>query len=324
MLTSDLRYFLDIAQTGSLRRAALLSDVSQPAVTKGLRRLEAELGLTLVQRSPKGAVLTEVGRAFLDRAGRLVRDADAAIQEANELRAAVLGLVRVGVTPALVAPLFDTPCMTLLEQRPTARVRVRIGLVEELLTALRRSEIDLMISGIPQVDPEEVAVRPLGESRLYVLARTQHPLFARRRLRLADFTHCAWMLPRRGQPARDWIDGVFVAALLPRPQVRLEFDTTHDGLMPLLQRTDLLTVAGEWATEHWRPLGIVAFALEALQCRREVAVLTRTQTPQSPVVGRFIELLLAQLQAPAQRPSVGPAAGRARPGPAATCAVPPA
>lgn len=305
MLTTDLEYFLRIAETGSLRRAALLCDVSQPAVTKGLRRLEAELGLTLVERSSKGAALTEVGRAFLDRASRLVRDVDAALQEANELRAGVMGLVRIGITPALVVPIFQTACTTLMRQRPTSRYRVRIGLSDELLTALRRGEIDLMISGVPEVDSDEILVRIIGENTLQVVARAQHPVFRKRRPKLADVASCEWVLPRRGVLSRDWLDRVFVSNDLPRPTVRVEFEPSHDGLLPMLLEADLLSVAGESVSRSLKGTGLEVVDIAALQWRRPIAVMTRAQAALSPIVRRFIELLeghAAQATAPAADP----------------------
>lgn len=294
MLLRDLDYFILVAETGSLRRAAIEAEVTQPAITKGLRRLETELGLVLVERSRQGASLTESGRSFLDRARRLRRDLDAALQEANDLRAGALGLVRVGVTPALVEPGLKPACQLLMQQRPMARFRVTIGLVDELMIALRRGELDLVVSGEMRPAPPDTLVEVIGESDLAVVAREGHPLLRRRRAQLADFVDCMWMLPRRGVLSRDWVDAVFASRELPRPVVRLEFDAAHDGLIPLVLDTDLLTVAGESLLRRMHKEGLRAFSLAELHWRRTVAVTTRAQGAPSPLVRRFIDVLVGR------------------------------
>lgn len=67
--------------------------------------------------------------------------------------------------------------------------------------------------------------------------------------------------------------------------------------MSMLLQTDLLTVAHEWPGSRWQEAGIGTFGLEGLQWRAEVAAMTRTHAPPNPVVDRFIELLLARVQA---------------------------
>lgn len=291
MLLRDLDYFILVAETGSLRRAAIEAEVTQPAITKGLRRLETELGLVLVERSRQGASLTESGRSFLDRARRLRRDLDAALQEANDLRAGALGLVRVGVTPALVEPGLKPACQLLMQQRPMARFRVTIGLVDELMIALRRGELDLVVSGEMRPAPPDTLVEVIGESDLAVVAREGHPLLRRRRAQLADFVDCMWMLPRRGVLSRDWLDSVFVAHGLPRPLARVEFDPTHDALISIVLQSDLVTVGGEWLCRRMRSTGIKLIDFEPLKWRRSVAVIRRAHLKPSPIVARFLEIL---------------------------------
>jgi DNA-binding transcriptional LysR family regulator len=291
MLARDLDYFVRIAETGSLRRTATLAGVSQPAVTKGLRRLESELGLVLVERSRAGASLTESGRAFLERARWLRREIDVALQHATDLRASALGLLRIGMTPALVEPLFRPTGLMLMAQRPAVSFRLVVGLSDELLAALRRGDLDLVLSGIPPTPMSDLQVIPIGENELKVVAREKHPIFRRKRLRLADLGREKWMLPRRGVLARDWLDEVFSAEGLPPPVARIEFSPSHDALLPMVLETDLLSVAGESVCRRMEADGLRAVDLARVRWRRPVAVLTRTDARLSPIATRFIQLL---------------------------------
>jgi len=297
MQLRDLDYFIQVAETGSLRRAAQFTGVTQPAVTKGLRRLEAELGLVLVARSSQGAVLTEVGRSFLDRARRLRRDFEAAMLEANDLRAGTQGLVRVGSTPALVERLFTPAARLMLKFRPSTRLRVQIAFTDELYPALQRGDLDVVLSGRPSPSPEEFSVHPLGQDTLYVIARHDHPLVQRKRVRLADLEGMLWMLPRRGVLSRDWLDGVFADTNLPAPVTRVEFDAAHDGLLPLVLQSDILSVAGSAVCRRIASAGIAIVPVRELMWYRDVVAMTRKHAAPSPVVERFLELL-AEVPAP--------------------------
>lgn len=291
MLSRDLDYFIGIAENGSLRRTAALAGVSQPAVTKGLRRLESELDLVLVERSRSGAVLSESGRAFLGRARWLRREMEVALQHASDLRASAQGLVRVGVTPALVEPVFRPASRRLMAQRPAASFRVQIGLTDELFPALWRGDLDIVLSGIPESPAVNLHITELGQNELRVVAREDHPLFRKRRLKLADLTREEWMLPHRDVLSRDWLEGVFSVRGLPLPTVRIEFTPNHDALLPMVLETDLLSVAGEAVYRRLAPAGLRTIEIDELCWRRPIAALTRADAKPTLIAARFVELL---------------------------------
>ncbi|OZI59225.1 LysR family transcriptional regulator [Bordetella genomosp. 4] len=101
MRLEDLDYFLAVARAGHVGRAADGMGISQPALTKGIRRLEDELKLQLFVRTPKGMELTMPGKAFYQRSLQARRELDEALREAGDLHRGSVGLVRVGVTPVV-------------------------------------------------------------------------------------------------------------------------------------------------------------------------------------------------------------------------------
>src|SRR5215469_9721107 len=94
----DLTYFLAIAETGLLHRAAVKVGISQPALTKAVRRLETELGVTLFERSPKGMRLTRYGIEFQRNAVNLRAAYEDTLSKIAELHSGDLAKVRVGAT----------------------------------------------------------------------------------------------------------------------------------------------------------------------------------------------------------------------------------
>lgn len=112
-----LRYFLAVAQTGHMTRAAEQLGIQQPPLSQQIKSLEAELGLPLFLRHPKGVTLTEAGRTLQADAERLLRDADALRQRMQLLADGKRGLLSVGFTSSAAAHAFTPRALRACRQR---------------------------------------------------------------------------------------------------------------------------------------------------------------------------------------------------------------
>lgn len=291
MLLRDLDFFIMVAETGSFRGAAVQADVTQPAITKGIRRLENELGLKLLDRSSKGTSLSDGGSVFLKRARRLRNDLNDALREASDMRSRASGLLRVGVAPTLVESFFRRPSGVLLSQRPAARFSLHIALSDDLFSGLRRGELDMVLSSIPDPVDRIFNVHPIGFSQLKVVACGAHPALSAAKLNVQQLVAYQWILPRRGVLSRDWIDGIFASRGLPLPITRIELDTQTDALLPMIVGTDLLSISSE-TIGHDSLEALAALPLEELHWRRPIGALTRIDHPLSPLAQHFLEVLV--------------------------------
>jgi LysR family transcriptional regulator, nitrogen assimilation regulatory protein len=97
----SLRYFVQIAELGSITAAAQRLRVAQPSLTRHLHRLEQDLGVTLFVRAHRGVVLTAAGRSLLERGTRILSDVDRASREIRLEGDEPSGKVALGVTPTL-------------------------------------------------------------------------------------------------------------------------------------------------------------------------------------------------------------------------------
>ena len=294
MRLDDLDYFLAVARHGQVRRAALELDVSQPAVTKGIQRLEAELGFPLFERSRRGMAITGVAMRFHERVVSLRANLGEAVREAADLHLGELGLLRVGVSPLYAQRLFVPACLALRRERPAARLSVRMGLNASLLLALRRGDVDLCISALPDATADDLAATELFSDDLCMVVRSGHPLLSRRRLGLASLAEVQWMLPGPEVAGRRSVEARLAQAGLPPPRVGVEVNDSAAPLTELLRRTDLVALMSEamLATQAGRGLAALPFA-EARFTRR-IGVTTRSPQALPPLALRFLELLQAR------------------------------
>jgi len=291
MRLEDLNYFVAVAQAGQIARAAEQVGQSQPALTKAIQRLEQQLGIQLFVRSSRGMDLTSSGNVFLERILTVRSSLHNAIREANDLHLGKLGVVRVGVPSSLVGSVFSDAFADLIKQRPAARVQVTIGLNDPLVTGLRRGELDLCIATLSRKPDAEMEQTLLFDDDLVVVARDQHPLHGKRSLRLASLGDYPWLLPNADVIARKLVDASFTDAGLPPPTVALETNSSAEGLMAAIRKTDLLTVIGR-ATLAQSTRGLRALDVPSLRWPRSVGILRRKDGYHSPLADRLVEILV--------------------------------
>jgi LysR family nitrogen assimilation transcriptional regulator len=140
----QLRYFIAIVETGSFSRAAERLCVAQPALSQHVLAMEAALGVTLLQRNPRGVVLTEAGQRLLERA----RDIDGSFQALDDYVRGITtpaGDVRFGM-PATINEQLGVPLIeSALEKFPKIRIRISEAMSGFVLDWLRDGIVDIAL-----------------------------------------------------------------------------------------------------------------------------------------------------------------------------------
>jgi DNA-binding transcriptional LysR family regulator len=291
MRLEDLHYFVAVAEEGHVGRAAQRLGVTQPALTKGVQRLEASLNLQLFERGPKGMTLTSVGSVFFERARHVCMGLDEAVQEANDLHLGAIGTIRVGVSPIFADRLVAETFAQLLHQRPGAKASLAISLNDTLLAALRRGDLDLSVNALDESEPEDLEQLALFEDELCVVLREGHPLLARPRLKLEDLADAAWALPGPEVLARRRLEARLAEHRMAPPRVVLRLDSSVTLSSSALRSSDLLGVMSRFSLRSPAGQGLVPLPLHEATWPRRVGVVTRRGAYVSPLVTRFIELL---------------------------------
>ena len=297
----DLQYFAVVAHLGNVGRAADELGLSQPALSKSLRRLEEAVGAKLVRRTPKGVDLTAVGSALAARARGLRLSLDDIAREAADLSQGRAGQLRIGASPEMSVRLLPTACAAMLHEVPRVAVKVTVGRPDVIAPAVSSGELDLgvmldWLSGYDDLVHEHVF-----EEAFVVLASTRHRLARKKRVTLEDLGRERWTVGGGG-PFQKALRHAFAQCGLPPPTIAVETASLQLRLQ-LLRRTDLLGFGPRrFLRENTPGSRLVELPVKGLSGQRSVGAYYRKDVYLSPIALRFIEILKSTAREIAREP----------------------
>jgi DNA-binding transcriptional LysR family regulator len=175
VLLRQLEYLVALAQARHFAKAAQACFVSQPALSEGIRKLEEELGIPLVQRGRRFDGFTPEGERVVMWARRILADRDAMQGEIQALRAGLSGRLRIGTVPTAstaVALLTQPFCAA----NPLATVQVFADLqAEDIVSRLRTYELDAAVTYHSSVAAHDFKFVPLYRERYVLLTQRSAP-----------------------------------------------------------------------------------------------------------------------------------------------------
>jgi DNA-binding transcriptional LysR family regulator len=292
----DIEYFAVVAEHGNLGRAAEALGLGQPALSKCLRRLEKSAQAKLVKRTPKGVDITAAGNALLAHVHRLRLALDDVAHEVADVGRGYAGHLRIGCGAGLAEQLLMPVCSAFLRDAPKVALKIIVGTKDALAPALRRGELDLMLTGVFAAANSDLVQEELVEDSLIVYASARHRLSARKRVTLADVMAENWVVPADNAHSSDvvaWRPLLLAAEDqgLPLPRIAMEstslllrFRTVADSdLVGFTSRTLLRQFS-----DHFK---LVELPVQSLHWTRRVGVSYRKDAYLSPAAQRFVETL---------------------------------
>ncbi len=176
-----VRSFLEVAECGSITRAARRLFVTQPALSRRLQQLERELGAPLLDRSQKGVTLTEHGR-FVQREGRaLLERWERLVDGVGALSNLETGTVRVGGGATAVSFLLPPAIADFQRSHPGVLFQVKEAGSRDVERDVANERLELGVVTLP-VSSREFVVSPLRTDRIVLVGATAHPLARRARI----------------------------------------------------------------------------------------------------------------------------------------------
>lgn len=200
----QLEYFVAAATAGSFVKAAKLVNVSQPAITKSIQRMEKWLGHPLFERGAE-LRLTDFGKALITDAKAVLEGFDGFLYTADRFGKSVAVTLRVGAGPLMAETIVGAAVGRLLGRVPGLRVRIHVENYTAFPDMLRDREIDLFVADISEHrDARDFEIRELKRSRFQWFCRKEHPLAGRREVTMADVLAYPVALPELPVWSRQW------------------------------------------------------------------------------------------------------------------------
>jgi DNA-binding transcriptional LysR family regulator len=239
---SQLRMILAIHETGKLQLAAEAVGLSQPAASRMLSEIEADVGGPLFERLPRGMAPTPIGDTFARRARVILSELTALSTEISQLQGGLAGAVRVGaVTGPAVSVLV--PALTALRRTaPDIQPTVEVAPSANLIRGLEQGRFDFVLARMgPESDARLFAGHPGRTETVRLLARGGHPL-AGRTVPLKATAPFDFIMQERGSPIRTALEEAFLRARLTTPErvvnsssllVALSMVEESDAIAPL-------------------------------------------------------------------------------------------
>ena len=286
----DIEYFAVMAEHGNVRRASEALNLSPPALSKSLRRLEQSLQARIFTRTPKGIELTAVGSALLAQVKRIRLTLADVAREAADLAQGRAGHLRIGVGPA-IAELLPAAYAALVDEAPRLTAAIEISDNDVMFPALRNGTLDLIVNAIPEFSMSGLTVEHLFDDDYVVCASVRHRLAKSERVPMSALAKERWVLTTPNIPTQQLLDRAFRDRGMRPPECAVEVRSARLRLQ-LVAVTDLLCFISTKALRTVsRSLRVRELPVKDLKLRRSIGVIYREDAYLSPLARRLIDIL---------------------------------
>jgi DNA-binding transcriptional LysR family regulator len=240
----------------SITAAAAGLGLTQPAASRALRDIEQLLRVHLFDRDrARGMSLTGAGELVLARARAVLADHRSLAAELDAYRAGTGGRLRLGIIPFASGALIERLIAELTGETQRISVIVTEAPTTALMEELRLQNLDAVIGRCSIAPMAGLVQEPLIRQDGCLLMHPQNPLLRKERIRLADLSAFAWLLPPGGTPTRAAINAVFAKAMLAPPVATVEASSTKIIRLTLRVNRRMLSIVPSDAGQDIQRLG---------------------------------------------------------------------
>lgn len=290
MKLSHLRDVLAVADQGSIRAAGRQLGATQPAITRSIREIEHELGVSLFERHAKGVRLTDMGRAFVRRAAAVQQEVRRAREEIEQLKGGTTGEVSIALSTASIMSMMPRAMREFRRRYPDAVVKVHESFFQPIEKDLLNGRIDLYVGPLDQAKgAPQFALEHLFDNHRLIVARRGHPLAGA--TSLDQLVDARWVRPTLSTHIVEGdFEELFARAGLPRPNIVVNARSALITMLALID-SDLLTVV----PRQWVDLPLLAGVLEPLALpplsAAPIAIVRRQDMPLTPIAEYLCDMI---------------------------------
>ena len=291
MKLAQLETMVAIVEQGSLRAAARKLGMAQPALTRGLRLLEKELGTPLFLREARGMVLTPAGQRFHQRASAVLEDLRRAQEEIGQSLGHTQGSLVVGLSIMPHVGMLPHALPLFRRRYPDVTLTLIEGLYPALEAGLREGRIDFYLGASPRQDvlAQGLVSELLFKNTRTVVGRKGHPLAGA--LSIKELHGVEWATTSIDHNASDDLNALFAKYRMRPPKIALQ---THSALSVIvgLAYSDLLAML----PVQWNEFPLTRGVLQVVNIEERlpapsIVCIRRPGLPLTPAADYFCDLL---------------------------------
>ena len=202
-----LAHVVEVARMGSIRKAAERLNLTPSAMNRRIQDLEAEVGTPLFERRPRGVRLTTAGEMFVRYARSQIAEAERMLSQVEDLRGLRRGPIQIACSQALALDFLPSHIAAFQKKHPKVLFDLRVMDHDRALAALAAYEVELALVYRPAMWPSLRVIASIPQ-RLVVIVRSDHPLAAKKIVRLSECAEYPAALPDRTLSGRQILDEV--------------------------------------------------------------------------------------------------------------------
>lgn len=177
----QLMYFVEVVKQKSMTKASEKLHVSQPALSKGVKSLEEEIGITLINRSNKTHELTDAGQIVYDYAQKIMAQMDEMATTLHDMTNLARGNINIGIPPMIGSLFFPKVISAFHKAYPNIQINIKEYGAAKVVKSVEEGEIEIGIAVLPIMDESSFHVFHLVSEEIKLIVHKQHPLSNRKK-----------------------------------------------------------------------------------------------------------------------------------------------
>lgn len=290
----QLHILVALHHTGNMSHTAARLNMTQPALSKWLAELEADLGVSLFERHAKGLVPTRYSDMLIAHANTILAEIDRTRHDLELMVAGATGHLALGATPGVAAS--DVAALSIAAMRaqfPQAFVTLSEGVLQDMVQLLHEGKLDYVIGRMDaRVSCESLAYDPLYDESVRVIASREHPLAIQPEVTWADTRSYGWVGMPQGSQLRRELDFELAVAFEPPGKVCVETSAVLPTLA-IVRHSDLLGLASSRVATYFEAQGFISVLALPYASKSGVGLLRRREYKATPIGALFRDSVLA-------------------------------
>jgi DNA-binding transcriptional LysR family regulator len=290
---ADLRAFVAVADLGSFSLAAKSLNLSQPALSRRIEKIETALRIQLFERTTRRVEMTTIGRSYVQSARHVLNELDNSLLGTRSLAEKLSGEVNIACVPSAVGYFLPSVIKTYHKRFPRIRIRVADETASAILLAVTRAQADFGLTYLGTQEPD-IEFEPLFVEQFVAACPRNHPLARKSRVTWADLSNYEYLTVAQGSGNRTLID-LALAGVAQRPDWYCEVRHVP-ALVSLIEAGLGVGVVPRLAMPLEDHPTLVSIPIEEPSLNRTFGLIRRRGKLLSAAAQQFYDLLLESLR----------------------------